>query len=97
MWLKIRVKEIHTEDNSVKGENFLSNLKRVEVKTEDSRVYALVVKCEMEVGKAAEVFRKSTIFSREEEMYRNTLNKITKLLRETLGGYYYYYYYYYDL
>ncbi|KAJ9585248.1 hypothetical protein L9F63_002948 [Diploptera punctata] len=81
VWLNSPVKEILSEDNSKKGDNYLSNMKRLKVKTADGQVYSLVVKCRLEEGFAAEVFRETTIFKREQDMYGHILNKMAQLLQ----------------
>ncbi|KAJ9585249.1 hypothetical protein L9F63_002949, partial [Diploptera punctata] len=86
VWLNSPVKEIISEDNSKKGDNYLSNMKRLEVKTADGQVYSLVVKCRLEEGFAAQVFRETTIFKREQDMYGHILNKMSQLLQNAFPG-----------
>lgn len=82
LWLKVPVKEIHSEDTSLKGDNYLSYMKNLVVKTESGEVYPLVVKCRIEEGIVADVFGNSSIYKRELEMYRNIQKKMSQLLRE---------------
>jgi hypothetical protein len=71
---------------TVKGDNYLSVMNRLLVKTKDGGTYSLIVKCRMEEGATARIMRDSSIFRKEQEMYANTLPRISALLKKALPG-----------
>jgi Domain of unknown function (DUF227). len=84
-WLQCPVEECVCRDAELKGDNYLSDLHRLLVKTKNGDK-SLIVKCSLEDGPAAVALRDSTIFKKEQEMYATTLPEMDRLLREALPG-----------
>jgi hypothetical protein len=70
----------------MKGDNYLSVMHRLVVRTRDEGSYPLIVKCRMEEGATARIMRDSSIFRKEQEMYVNTLPRMSALLKKALPG-----------
>ncbi|PSN47049.1 hypothetical protein C0J52_09365 [Blattella germanica] len=81
-WLKTPVKEIESEQKNSKGDNYLSSMQKLTVKTEDGRTFQVVVKCRLLSGTTADVFGKTDIFRKEVEFYRRTSHAIQDILNE---------------
>ena len=85
LWLKTPVEDCISKDAELKGDNYLSYLHRLLVKTKNGDM-SLIVKCHLEEGTAAVTLRDSTIFKKEQEMYAVTLPKLEELLRKAVTG-----------
>ncbi|PSN47050.1 hypothetical protein C0J52_09364 [Blattella germanica] len=81
-WLKTYVKNIESEENSAKGENYLSTLRKLTVTAEDGRIFSLVVKCRKLNGTTGEVYENTNIFKKEIELYGNTIHNIHDILNK---------------
>ena len=84
-WLNCPVLEVVLKDADLKGDNYMSNMVRLQVKTETGDK-ALIVKCRLQDTEAAEKLSETSIFKREKEMYGRTLPKLDKLLQEVTQG-----------
>ena len=84
-WLKCPVLEVVLKDADLKGDNYLSNMYRLQVKTNKGNK-ALIVKCRLEDTEAAAALGQTSIFKKEEEMYGKTLPRLDKLLQEATNG-----------
>ncbi|KAJ9585243.1 hypothetical protein L9F63_002943 [Diploptera punctata] len=78
-WLKTPVLEVMLKDAQLNGDNYLSSMYRMRVKTKQGEK-ALIVKCRLQNTDAADAFEETSIFKKEAEMYWNTLPKLEKLL-----------------
>jgi hypothetical protein len=91
LWLQTHYGEVtvtgcELRKGTDKGDNYLSNMHRLVVETESGDSLRLVIKCRMEEGEAANIMRESSIFRREQEMYLNTLPRISELLQKAMAG-----------
>lgn len=83
LWLQTPVEDCVSKDADLKGDNYLSDLHRLLVKTKNGDK-SLIVKCRLEDGPAAVSLRESTIFKKEQEMYSITLPRMHELLRNAV-------------
>jgi hypothetical protein len=91
LWLRTHYGELtvtgcELRKGTDKGDNYLSNMHRLVVETKSGDSLRLVIKCRMEEGAAAIIMRESSIFRREQEMYVNTLPRISALLQKAMPG-----------
>jgi hypothetical protein len=91
LWLRAHYGQVTVTDCEVrlatgKGDNYLSVIRRLLVRTKAEGCYHLVVKCCIEDGATAWILRDSSIFRKEQEMYGNTLPKMSALLKKALPG-----------
>ncbi|PSN47056.1 hypothetical protein C0J52_09362 [Blattella germanica] len=83
-WLEAPVTECVKKEYEGKGDNFMSTMHRVLVKTESGE-RSLIVKCRMGQGTAADVLRESTMFKKEIKMYGTTLPRMEQLLKNAIN------------
>lgn len=70
-----------------KGENYTSDLYRVEVHTSNGNVFHLIIKRQLTGdGELCKLLRNSTAFLRETRMYSNTAVKLGRILQEAMPG-----------
>jgi hypothetical protein len=91
LWLRTHYGEVIVTDVEVtkatsKGDNYLSNMHRLVVKTKSGDSYHLMIKCRMEEGEAASIMNETSIYRREQEMYVSTLPKMAALLQKAMPG-----------
>jgi hypothetical protein len=91
LWLRTHYGEVSVTDVEVrkgtsKGDNYLSNMHRLVVKTKSGDSHHLVIKCRMEEGEAASLMSETSIYRREQEMYVSTLPKMSALLQKAMPG-----------
>jgi Mg2+/citrate symporter len=91
VWLRRHYGEVAVTDCEVKkgtnkGDNYLSNMHRLVVTTKSGDIHHLVIKCRMEEGEAATIMSETSIYRREQEMYANTLPKMSALLQKAMPG-----------
>jgi hypothetical protein len=91
VWLRTHYGEVTVADCEVekatkKGDNYLSNMHRLVVTTKSGDTHRLVIKCRMEEGEVASIMNETSIYRREQEMYANTLPKISALLQKAMPG-----------
>lgn len=91
VWLRTHYGDVTVTDCEVKqatnkGDNYLSDMHRLVVTTKSGDTHRLVIKCCMEEGEAASIMRETSIYRREQEMYANTLPKMSALLQKAMPG-----------
>lgn len=91
LWLRtyygqVTVTECEVQPATVKGDNYLSVLHRLTVRTQGGQSHSLIVKCRIEEGKTARLVEDSKVFRREQEMYSTTLPRMSALLKKALPG-----------
>lgn len=91
LWLRTHYGQLTVTDceerlATGKGDNYLSVIHRLVVRTKDDGSYPLIVKCRIEEGATARMSKDSCFFRKEQEMYGNTLPKMSALLRKALPG-----------
>ena len=91
LWLRthygqVTVTECEVRPATVKGDNYLSAMHRLTVRTQGGQSHSLVVKCRIEEGKTARMVEDSRVFRKEEEMYGGTLPRMSALLQKALPG-----------
>ena len=91
LWLEKPVEECVKKDGFNKGDNFMSDMHRILVKTKDEEI-PLIVKCRTEQGPTAEIQRESSMFRREQELYGTTIPKMDQLLRSAFSCMFPFYY-----
>ncbi|XP_069701071.1 uncharacterized protein [Periplaneta americana] len=89
LWLRayygeITVTDVELEPSTLKGDNYLSRINHLVVRTKEGGAHALIVKVCMEEGVAAEIMKDSSIFKKEKAMYNNILPKIHSILQEIM-------------
>jgi hypothetical protein len=91
MWLRthygeVTVTECEVENATSKGDNYLSTMHRMVVRTQGGDSHYLLIKSRMEEGTTANVMKDSSIFRKEQEMYGNTLPRMHNLLQKAVPG-----------
>jgi hypothetical protein len=70
-----------------KGDNYCSDLYRVNVHTANGNVFHWIIKRQLsQGGEFGIVFRKSSVFLRETHMYSTTAVKLASILQDALPG-----------
>ncbi|KAJ9585245.1 hypothetical protein L9F63_002945 [Diploptera punctata] len=84
-WFRTPIKEIRYLKTQAagKGDNYLSNLHRLLVRTPGGDEH-IVVKCRVDEGPIAQFLLESGIYSKEHRMYQSTLARMEKMLSEAL-------------
>jgi hypothetical protein len=91
VWLRSQYGQVTVMDcesrlATVKGDNYLSTLHRLLVRTKGGQSHPLIAKCRMEEGLSAKILKDSSIFRKEQQMYGNTLPRMSALLKKALPG-----------
>jgi hypothetical protein len=91
LWLRTHYGEVTVTDFEVrkgtsKGDNYLSDMQRLVLKTKSGDSHHLMIKCRMEEGEAANLMRETSIYRKEQEMYVSTLPKMSALLQKAMPG-----------
>jgi hypothetical protein len=91
LWLRTHYGEVIVTDFEVrkgtsKGDNYLSSMHRLVVKTKSGDSHHLMIKCRMEEGEAATLMKETSIYRKEQEMYVSTLPKLSALLQKATHG-----------
>ncbi|XP_069701074.1 uncharacterized protein [Periplaneta americana] len=80
----VTVTDCELKSSSFNTDNYLSDIRRIEVRTKEGNSYSLLAKCRIDDGAAVSAMRDSSIFAREELLYGTVLPKMHALLKEAM-------------
>jgi hypothetical protein len=91
LWLRphygeTTVTECKARTADSRGDNYLSAMHRVVVRTEGGDSHALIIKCRLEEGKFARIMAATRIYRKEQAMYDCTLVRMSAILEKALPG-----------
>jgi hypothetical protein len=91
VWLRphygeTKVTECETQAADGKGDNYLSTMHRVVVRTKSGGSHSLIIKCRLEDGAYASAMAETRIYRKEQAMYDSTLARMSAILEKALPG-----------